>query len=90
MATAAPGASLGSSHHGEPPQDWSDMMHPILVQDLARQRSAAIDREADHRRLAAIARSDGRDASRPDVPGRLGRLALAVGRLRLARRGSAA
>jgi hypothetical protein len=65
-------------------------MHPLLVQDLARQRSADLDRDAGHRRLAAIARSAGRSEPGPDVTGRLRRLALAAGRLRLAVRGSVA
>jgi hypothetical protein len=65
-------------------------MHPLLVQDLARQRTADLDRDADHRRLVAIARVAGHIEPGPDVAGRLRRLALAAGRLRLAIRGSVA
>ena len=65
-------------------------MHPTLMQDLARQRTAAIDREADDRRLVAIARSTARAERGHRASGHLRRLALAAVRLRLAVRGSAA
>jgi hypothetical protein len=86
MASASTNDSLCSDSSTSERHGRSDVMNPILVQQMAQYRMDTFDREAEADHLAALAK--GATVRRPFALRE--RLSRTAGRLRLVLRGSAA